>query len=176
MARSLPLALFAAALALAPSGARAHGIETSLSRLPSLSEGLLLQSQFSSGEPTRDAVVRLVPPSGAPIELGRTDAQGQLSFALPKGASGDWELQVDGGPGHRDFLEMPVSQGRPELDRLSESHDHGLRGLLADAGLAPDRLLLGAVAGLAGLGGAGLLLHRSRRSLRGPSSSEGPQS
>jgi nickel transport protein len=176
MARSLPLVLITAALALAPSGARAHGIETSLSRLPSLSEGLLLQSQFSSGEPTRDAVVRLVPPSGAPIELGRTDALGQLSFALPKGASGDWELQVDGGPGHRDFLEMPVTQGRPELDRLSETRSPGLRGLLAEAGPDRNRLLLGAVAGLAGLGGAGLLRHRSRRSLRGPSSSEGHQS
>jgi len=176
MARSLPLVLITAALALAPSGARAHGIETSLSRLPSLSEGLLLQSQFSSGEPTRDAVVRLVPPGGAPIEIGRTDASGQLSFALPKGASGDWELQIDGGPGHRDFLEMPVTQGRPQLDRLSESHHHGLRGLLAEAGLKQDRLLLGAVAGLAGLGGAGLLLRRSRRPLRGPSSSEGTHS
>ena len=176
MARSLPLVLITAALALAPSGARAHGIETSLSRLASLSEGLLLQSQFSSGEPTRDAVVRLVPPSGAAIELGRTDAQGQLSFALPKGASGDWELQVDGGPGHRDFLEMPVSQGRPELDRLSETHAPGLRGLLAEAGANRNRLLLGAVAGLAGLGGAGLLRRRSRRPLRGPSASEGNRS
>ena len=176
MARSLPLLLLTATLALVPSGARAHGIETSLSRLPSLSEGLLLQSQFSSGEPTRDAVVRLVPPSGTPIEVGRTDAHGQLSFALPKGASGDWELQVDGGPGHRDYLEMPVSQGRPQLDRLSGTHDQGLRGLIAEAGLTRDRLLLGAVAGLAGLGGAGLLLRRSRRSLRGLSSSEGHQS
>lgn len=176
MARSLPLVLITAVLALAPGGARAHGIETSLSRLPSLSDGLLLQSQFSSGEPTRDAVVRLVPPGGAAIELGRTDAEGKLSFALPRGASGDWELQVDGGPGHRDFLEMPVSQGRPELDRLSESHDHGLRGLLAEAGLSQGGLLLGTVAGLAGLGGAGLLLRRSRRPLQGPSSSEGQRS
>ncbi len=176
MARPLPLALIAAALALAPGSARAHGIETSLSRLPSLSEGLMLQSQFSSGEPTRDAVVRLVPPGGAPIELGRTDAQGQLSFALPKGASGDWELQVDGGPGHRDYLEMPVSQGRPELDRLSEAHDHGLAGLLAEAGPSQGLLLLGGLSGLAGLGGVSLLLQRFRRAHQGRSANGGEPS
>ena len=88
-------------LLLAPATARAHGIESSLTRLQALSDELTLESQFSSGEPTRDAVVRLVPPGGAPIEVGRTDARGQLSFALPKGASGDWEVQVDGGAGHR---------------------------------------------------------------------------
>lgn len=66
--------------------AQAHGLETSLSPLRGLNDQLLLQSQFSNGEPARDAVVRLVPPNGRPLELGRTDGQGQLSFALPKGA------------------------------------------------------------------------------------------
>jgi nickel transport protein len=80
----------------------------------------MLESRFSNGEPTSDAIVRLVAPDGQAVELGRTDAEGQLSFALPKQANGDWELQVDGGPGHRDYLEMPVEHGQPQLDRISQ--------------------------------------------------------
>ena len=76
MSRQLIAPLLGLGLLLAPATARAHGIESSLTRLQALSDGLMLQSQFSSGEPTRDALVRLVPPGGAPIELGRTDAQG----------------------------------------------------------------------------------------------------
>ena len=110
------------ALLLSPAAAQAHGIETSLTRLPSLSDGLVLESRFSNGEPTSAALVRLVAPDGQSLELGRTNAQGQLSFALPKKANGDWELQVDGGPGHRDYLEMPVRQGQAQLDQISEHH------------------------------------------------------
>ena len=121
---ALPLSASLRALALAillsPAAAQAHGIESSLTRLQSLSDGLMLQSQFSNGEPTSDAVVRLVAPDGQAVELGRTNAEGQLSFALPKQANGDWELQVDGGPGHRDYLEMPVQQGQAQLDQISQ--------------------------------------------------------
>ena len=121
---ALPLSNSFRALALAillsPAAAQAHGIESSLTRLQSLSDGLMLQSQFSNGLPTSDAVVRLVAPDGQAVELGRTNAEGQLSFALPKQANGDWELQVDGGPGHRDYLEMPVQQGQAQLDRISQ--------------------------------------------------------
>ena len=117
---SNPLRALALAILLSPAAAQAHGIESSLTRLQSLSDGLMLQSQFSNGEPTSDAVVRLVAPDGQAVELGRTNAEGQLSFALPKQANGDWELQVDGGPGHRDYLEMPVQQGQAQLDRISQ--------------------------------------------------------
>ena len=141
----------AAALLLSPGAANAHAIESSLTRVQSLSAQLLLHSQFSSGQPTTDAVVRLVPPGGTPVELGRTDSQGQLSFALPKGANGDWELQVDGGPGHRDYLEMPVQGGQAQLDQLSEhDHPHDRRAWLV---------------GLGGVGAAAMLLglQRTRR-------------
>jgi|LauGreDrversion4_2_1035121.scaffolds.fasta_scaffold00669_14 hypothetical protein len=107
-------------IVLSPAAAQAHGIESSLTRLQSLSDSLMLESRFSNGEPTSDAIVRLVAPDGQAVELGRTDAEGQLSFALPKQANGDWELQVDGGPGHRDYLEMPVEHGQPQLDRISQ--------------------------------------------------------
>ena len=118
------MAFFPRALALAfllsPAAAQAHGIESSLEHLQSLNHGLMLQSHFSNGEPTRDALVRLVAPDGVALELGRTNNAGQLSFALPKGANGDWELQVDGGPGHRDYLEMPVQRGQAQLDQISQ--------------------------------------------------------
>ncbi len=107
-------------IALSPAAAQAHGIESSLTRLQSLSDSLMLESRFSNGEPTSDAIVRLVAPDGQAVELGRTDAEGQLSFALPKQANGDWELQVDGGPGHRDYLEMPLEHGQAQIDRISE--------------------------------------------------------
>ena len=128
--------------------AHAHGIESRLSSLRGLSDQLVLQSQFSNGEPTRDAVVRLVPPHGDPLELGRTDQHGQLSFALPKGANGAWELQVDGGPGHRDYLEMPLRRGQAQLDQVSEQPQPVRAG--------------GWLAGLSGLGAAAMLLGLQR--------------
>jgi nickel transport protein len=122
----LPLVAFAGLL-IAPGAARAHGIESNLERLEGLSAGvdfsrtasgsrapaprLQLESRFSSGVPASEAAVRLVPPNaGPPIELGRTDTRGQLTFALPAQAGNDWEIQVDAGPGHRDYLELPGSE------------------------------------------------------------------
>jgi nickel transport protein len=143
MSRAPLLALIGVAgLALAPGAARAHGIESSLDRLGGLSDRidftrtasgnrtasgsptasgsrapatqLQLESRFSSGLPASEAAVRLVPPDGGtPIELGRTDTRGQLTFALPARAGSDWELQVDAGPGHRDYLELPGADQTP---------------------------------------------------------------
>ncbi|MCP9915011.1 hypothetical protein KBZ13_00770 [Cyanobium sp. ATX 6F1] len=138
--------------------ARAHAIESSLERLQSVRDGLTLQSHFSSGEPTANALVRLVPPDGAEaVEVGRTDASGRLSFALPKGSNGTWEVQVDGGPGHRDYLELPVRKGQAQLDRLSQQPNPagGPFGLSPLHGL----LMLG---GLGSLGGV-LIAHRQGR-------------
>ena len=89
--------------------AQAHAIESSLERLGAVSDALMLESRFGSGEPARDAVVRLQPPTGDPIEVGRTDAEGRLRFSLPPAADAAWEVQVDGGPGHRDYLELPAA-------------------------------------------------------------------
>ena len=126
MARSSSSTWRALALAilLSPAAAEAHGIESSLTRLQSLSDSLMLESRFSNGEPTSDAVVRLVAPDGNTVELGRTDAQGQLSFALPEQANGSWEVQVDGGPGHRDYLDMPVQDGQAQLEQISRQNEH----------------------------------------------------
>lgn len=140
--------LLVGALALvSPPPAGAHAIESTLERLQSVTDGLMLSSSFSSGEPAADAVVRLVPPGGgSPIEVGRTDARGQLSFALPRGAQGDWELQIDGGPGHRDYLEMPVRKGHVQLEKLSRSGESPWRPGPATALAGGAVLLAGLVA------------------------------
>jgi nickel transport protein len=144
MTQPVPTALRALVLALllSPAAAQAHGIESSLTRLESLTDSLVLESRFSNGEPTSDAVVRLVAPDGESLELGRTNANGQLSFALPKQANGEWELQVDGGPGHRDYLEMPVHQGQAQLDKISQ-HSHGSTPLGWLGALGATAMLLG---------------------------------
>jgi nickel transport protein len=96
-----------AALLIGPAPAHSHALESSLERLSSLTDQVVLDSRFGNGEPADDAVVRLVPPGGTPIDVGRTDANGQLRFSLPPGATTAWEVQVDKGPGHRDYLEVP---------------------------------------------------------------------
>ena len=139
---STALRALALALLLSPAAAQAHGIESSITRLESLTDSLVLESRFSNGEPTSDAVVRLVAPDGESRELGRTNEKGQLSFALPKQANGEWELQVDGGPGHRDYLEMPVKQGQAQLDKISQ-HSHGSTPLGWLGALGATAMLLG---------------------------------
>jgi nickel transport protein len=126
-----PVLLASAALLglVLPQPAAAHAIQTTLESLSSLSRAytgsstapstgaagasFVLASSFSTGVPVADASVKLVPPGGSPIALGRTDARGQLNFQLPAGARSDWEVQVDGGPGHRDYLELPNGAVRP---------------------------------------------------------------
>ena len=113
MRRLLALILLMGTTAL-PSGA--HQIESALTYL----EGNLeLSSSFSNGEPTEGAVVRLLNPDGTPQrELGSTDADGRLRIDLSDVADGVLDLQVDGGPGHRDYLELPVSSGQVDLDQV----------------------------------------------------------
>ena len=95
---------------------QAHQIESALSYLDGTLE---LTSQFSNGEPTHGAVVRLLNPDGSTgQELGRTDASGRLQLDLRDVADGVLDLQVDGGPGHRDYLELPVKQGEVDLDAV----------------------------------------------------------
>jgi len=151
----------AALMALAhPQPAAAHAIQTTLESLASLSRassgattapagaGFALASSFSTGVPVADASVRLVPPGGTPIALGRTDANGHLNFQLPAGARSDWEVQVDGGPGHRDYLELPNGAVRPAattfLVRPQGSPQTPARLLAPLLGLG----LMGALAGL----------------------------
>lgn len=102
----------AAALVLSAPVARAHALESSLETVPGHVHTLLLQSQFSSGEPAADAAVALVAPGQPAIAVGRTDAAGQLRFARPaatlEAGSAAWELRVDQGAGHRDYLELPA--------------------------------------------------------------------
>ena len=112
-----PLVLLSSVLhsaVLAP--AKAHQIESALQYLDG---DLQLSSSFSNGEPTQGAIVRLLNADGTPgQELGRTDADGRLSLDLRTVGNGTVDLQVDGGPGHRDYLELPVHDGEVNLNEV----------------------------------------------------------
>jgi nickel transport protein len=159
----------AAALLMLPlqawQPARAHGIQSTLEPLqqaaaaagPSLDSGeLQLSSAFSTGVPASDAAVKLVSPDGAnSIALGRTDASGRLNITLPKGFHAGWEVMVDAGPGHRDYLELPGAAGRGHADaRPLRSLWHDLRAASPLAGLS--------LLGLLAMSGVGRQLRRRR--------------
>ena len=107
MLRQLATFLLLSPVTLMP--VQAHQIESALSYLDGTLE---LSSSFSNGEPTQGAFVRLLNDDGsAGTELGRTDASGKLKLDLSGIDDGVVNLQVDGGPGHRDYLEMRVNDG-----------------------------------------------------------------
>jgi nickel transport protein len=177
---SAPLALGAVLLGWSTTPpVRAHAIESSLDHLSrqterfateSFAAELELNSRFSTGEPVDAASVRLLPPEGPGIELGHTDADGRLRFALPDDAAADWELQVDAGPGHRDYLELAEAGAMPPL-AASPRPPAALRRtalgrLLAHRPGGVQQPLLGSLAKggvMVGLGAGGALLLARRR-------------
>ena len=101
--------------------AQAHGIESSLRYLDGQLE---LISSFSTGEPVEGAAVRLLNADGTPgDELGEIGVNGQLVLTLPNLVEGVLNLQVDGGPGHRDYLEVPIRQGSVLLDEVVQTQN-----------------------------------------------------
>jgi nickel transport protein len=160
----LLLALLGGASLLAAPAVSAHGIQSTLEYLPSSgtaasSGSLELQSSFSTGVPARDAAVRLMPPDGGKaIELGHTGPDGRLTFTLPSTARTGWEIQVDAGPGHRDYLE-PADAGNAPAGGSSTTHasqPHHHRSWPS--------LRMGALTGIALVGGVGLVARLRRRS------------
>ena len=106
---------------MAGQQAQAHGIESSLRYLDGQLE---LSSSFSTGEPVEGASVRLLNADGTRgDELGQIGANGQLVLTLPDLVEGVVDLQVDGGPGHRDYLELPIRQGSVLLDEVVETQN-----------------------------------------------------
>ena len=89
------MASAALGLGLSPmQRAEAHGVESSLRYLDGQ---LQLTSSFSTGEPVEGAVVRLMQADGTPgEELGRIDAEGQLTMTLPALADGLVDLHSFG--------------------------------------------------------------------------------
>jgi nickel transport protein len=160
----LLMALIGGAGALSATAASAHGIQSTLEYLPSSAsvagaESMELQSSFSTGVPARDATVRLLPPEGGqPIELGRTGEDGRITFKLPPTARAGWEIQVDAGPGHRDYL-GPEDASSPPTG--TGSTPHATRPF-------PHRIwpgeFNGALTGIAVAGGVGLVAGLRRRS------------
>ena len=115
---------------MAGQQAQAHGIESSLRYLDGQLE---LSTSFSTGEPVEGATVRLLNADGTPgNELGEIGANGQLVLTLPNLIEGVLDLQVDGGPGHRDYLELPIRQGSVLLDEVVQTpNQHSLLPHLA---------------------------------------------
>jgi nickel transport protein len=165
MARTvLLLALFGGAAILAAPPVKAHGIQSTLDYLPSsgFSSGagaMEVQSSFSTGLPARDAAVRLLPPDGGKaIELGHTGPDGRLTFTLPPTASKDWEIQVDAGPGHRDYLAPTDAGGAPVSPGVGGHAAAPIRHWIGEGALSWP------LTGLALVGGIGLLARRRSRS------------
>lgn len=123
------LLIFGSVLSL-DTPAEAHQIESALRYL---NGDLELNSNFSNGQPTENAIVRLLNPDGTPgQELGRTDSAGRLILNIKNLEDGIVDLQVDGGPGHRDYLELPIDSGTVNLDEVvSLPFGLALVGLLA---------------------------------------------
>ena len=116
MVRLLASLLLFGGLGAIPIPTQAHQIESALHYL---NGELELSSSFSNGEPTQGAVVRLLNADGsAGQELGRTDHTGRLTLNLDSVRDGIVDVQIDGGPGHRDYLEMPVQAGQVNLDEV----------------------------------------------------------
>jgi nickel transport protein len=112
--------------------------------------------------------VRIVPPQGEAIVLGQTNAEGQLQFQLPRQAGSDWELQVDAGPGHRDYLELnetlvDAAANLPATPAPALGHSSLARKLGQPQRWFDQRsqLLVGLTS--VGLGAAGLLSFTRRR-------------
>lgn len=151
--RSLLISAAGASVACAlPVAVKAHAIESTLQYL---NGNLQLRSSFSTGSPAAGATVRLLQADGsAGQELGRMDADGTLKLSLPALEQGTLDVQIDGGPGHRDYLALPIRRGKVQIDAVSQSQPlhHGLMALLGGAGV-----------GL-GLFGGAILVGRVRRS------------
>lgn len=134
-----------------PGQVRAHAIESTLTYL---NGDLQLRSSFSTGAPAAGAVVRLLKADGsAGQELGHMDASGTLQLTLPSMKQGTVDLQIDGGPGHRDYLALPIEQGKVQLDSISQS----------ETSAAPWLALLGGSGAGLGLYGSAALVGRVRR-------------
>lgn len=145
--------LLSVAVGLAATPALAHGIESSLERVADLNRTYALTSAFSTGVPAAGAAVTLVAPAGQTVAVGHTDAQGQLRFRLPESVDGSWEVRVDQGPGHRDYLELPGAAAEGRSARSSQ----GLTRLQPLASLAWGGVALVLV---------GVLVRRSERPRR----------
>jgi nickel transport protein len=160
MRRLLIAGCLGAAVVAAAGSAHAHAIQTNLEAFGN-NHVLLLQSSFGDGLPADAAKVTLVPPSGQPIPVGTTNSKGELSFALPGDANGEWEVQVDGGPGHRDYLNLPIHKGQADLNRVSDRpRRNPLEGLAEGKGATP-WILIGAIGSIMG-GCTTVLLGRQR--------------
>ncbi len=95
---------------------RAHSIQT---EIKNHNGKLELISEFSTGTAVQGALVRYMQNNGTPgDEIGNLNQQGKLIFDLPDIYNGEIELLVDGGPGHKDYLLLPIRSGVVQIDQI----------------------------------------------------------
>ncbi len=96
--------------------AKAHSIESSLKYI---NGSIIIRSSFSTGVPAKGAIVSLLDKEGIPTKnLGAMDHEGKLTLSLPNIQNGFLDLKVDYGPGHRDYLLIPISSGEILIDQV----------------------------------------------------------
>ena len=82
----------------------AHGVKSFMG-----SGGIVVTSQYDTGEPMSYARVRISAPGAKlPFQSGRTDRNGRFCF-FPD-APGDWKMVVDDEMGHRLEVTVPVNE------------------------------------------------------------------
>lgn len=113
----LPAALALGAIALLPSAALAHAVETNY--IVEASQ-VNFQSSFSTGEPLEGATVEIYAPNQPEqpwIEL-TTDPEGRFAFAPDPALTGEWEIVIQK-EGHGDIWTVPVEQTGIAADKIS---------------------------------------------------------
>ncbi len=109
---------------LQPRITNAHSIESSLKYI---NGNLELYSGFSDGIPAEGAVVRIISPNGKQMQkIGKMNSQGKLNLILPKIKEGSLDIQVDAGPGHRDYLLLPFHSGKVQIEKVVKTVDEDL--------------------------------------------------
>ncbi|MGD1864685.1 MAG: carboxypeptidase regulatory-like domain-containing protein [Phormidesmis sp.] len=116
--------MFAAALGIAvlPTKAMAHQVQTNYFINNRADDGLELRTTFSNGEPLKGAKVTVYAPD-QPLRArvtGITDSQGRFTFDPDESISGDWEVNIKRA-GHQDILTVPVTEEGIDLDLMASN-------------------------------------------------------
>lgn len=100
------LIVLAGLLLATPHDALAHGITVTLERHGDV---IVAVSRYDGGIPVRGASVTIRPTGDdAPFQTGQTDAEGRFVF-MPA-ATGEWQVTVDDGMGHRRTARIAVAE------------------------------------------------------------------
>ncbi|MEM8501917.1 MAG: carboxypeptidase regulatory-like domain-containing protein [Cyanobacteria bacterium P01_D01_bin.1] len=126
LSRKVLLIAAVAGLAIAPTQAMAHQVQTNYV-LDSQASGessdrLQLRTTFSNGQPLKGAKVKVYAPD-QPYRVhavGKTDSRGRFTFVPDQPISGDWEIDIKK-EGHQDIVTVPVTKGDIDLGLMAQT-------------------------------------------------------